>query len=352
MKTNRCRTRACLWVLVAMLLSVVAPAARADVVTDANAKAADIASRHPGTAHRREDDGHRAGLGLRGRQRDHRALSRRIACKITAGAGRLGGGRGRGGDADGAARSSCRRSRRPSMPTIRRCSRPVPDGPAKTAGIAVGEQAATAVVASCADDGVIAPDIYRPTRPRRRLRADDGPGGAPLGQAPAVGHDQRRPVPPGPAAQPDERGLGAGLQRDQGARREEQHPAHAGADRHREVLGGDGPGRLLAGRALGRERARPRRHRQRAPVRGGGDGDGRRADRRVRRQVHLQLLASGHRHPQRRPRRQRRHRARSGLDAVHRHADAPRVSVRPLHRVGVARRRARRPRSAAGRRRS
>ena len=28
--------------------------------------------------------------------------------------------------------------------------------------------------------------------------------------------------------------------------------------------------------------------------------------------------------------------ARSGLDALHRHADAPRVPVRPLHRVGVA----------------
>jgi hypothetical protein len=38
----------------------------------------------------------------------------------------------------------------------------VPDGPAKTAGIAVGEQAANAIVASCADDGMIAPDVYRP----------------------------------------------------------------------------------------------------------------------------------------------------------------------------------------------
>ena len=47
MKTNGYRTRACLWVLVAMLLSVVAPAARADVVTDANARAADVVSRIP-----------------------------------------------------------------------------------------------------------------------------------------------------------------------------------------------------------------------------------------------------------------------------------------------------------------
>jgi hypothetical protein len=38
----------------------------------------------------------------------------------------------------------------------------VPDGPAKTAGIAVGEQAAAAIVAMCADDGAVARDVYRP----------------------------------------------------------------------------------------------------------------------------------------------------------------------------------------------
>lgn len=39
---------------------------------------------------------------------------------------------------------------------------PVPDGPAKAAGIALGEQAAAAILAMCADDGVVAPDVYRP----------------------------------------------------------------------------------------------------------------------------------------------------------------------------------------------
>jgi hypothetical protein len=38
----------------------------------------------------------------------------------------------------------------------------VPDGAAKTAGIALGEQAATAIVALCADDGAVVPDVYRP----------------------------------------------------------------------------------------------------------------------------------------------------------------------------------------------
>jgi hypothetical protein len=38
----------------------------------------------------------------------------------------------------------------------------VPDGSAKAAGVALGEQAATAIVALCADDGMVAPDVYRP----------------------------------------------------------------------------------------------------------------------------------------------------------------------------------------------
>jgi len=38
----------------------------------------------------------------------------------------------------------------------------VPDGPAKTAGIGAGEQAAAAVVTMCADDGFNAADTYRP----------------------------------------------------------------------------------------------------------------------------------------------------------------------------------------------
>ena len=63
----------CIGLLAAWLLAG-APCAQADVVTDANAKAADIASRHPATPDRGEDDGHRPGLGVRGRQRDHRAV--------------------------------------------------------------------------------------------------------------------------------------------------------------------------------------------------------------------------------------------------------------------------------------
>jgi PAP2 superfamily len=38
----------------------------------------------------------------------------------------------------------------------------LPDGPAKANGILAGEQAATAILASCADDGAVAPNTYRP----------------------------------------------------------------------------------------------------------------------------------------------------------------------------------------------
>ena len=145
MKTIRGLISAAIGVLAVVILAG-APVAQADVVTDANAKAADIVSTHPGTAHHGEDDGHRPGLGLRGGQRDHRALSR-VSREDHRGAGRLGGRGGRGGDADRAARSSCRRSRRPSMPTTRPLLGRSPTARAKTAGIAVGEQAATAIVA-------------------------------------------------------------------------------------------------------------------------------------------------------------------------------------------------------------
>ena len=48
MKTNRWQISARIWVLVAVMLAG-APGARADVVTDANAKAADVASKSPST---------------------------------------------------------------------------------------------------------------------------------------------------------------------------------------------------------------------------------------------------------------------------------------------------------------
>ncbi|MCK7501753.1 MAG: hypothetical protein MZW92_75965 [Comamonadaceae bacterium] len=94
------------------------------------------------------------------------------------------------------------------------------------------------------------------------------------------------------------------------------------ADRDRALLGVPRCPPIYYGvRALGGRAARPRRRAQRAAARRGGAGDGRRADRRLRRQVPLRLLASGDRDPQRRHRRQRRHRARRR--AGHSLIDAP-----------------------------
>ena len=194
-----------------------------------------------------------------------------------------------------------------------------------------GSRRPTAIVASCADDGAMAPDMYRPAAPppastcRRVLPAVPA-----LGQAEALGDDQRRPVPPGPAAGLDQRHVEAGLRRDQGPRRQEQHPsARRSRPPSRKFWEATAPAvywpvaRSVA-TAPGRDAIR-----ERAPAGRGRDGHGRRAHRRVRRQVHLQLLAPGHGHPQWRSRRQRCHRARSGLDTLHRHADAPRVSRAP-----------------------
>ena len=48
MKTNPCPISAGIWLLAAVVLAG-APCAHADVITDANAKAADVASKHPAT---------------------------------------------------------------------------------------------------------------------------------------------------------------------------------------------------------------------------------------------------------------------------------------------------------------
>jgi hypothetical protein len=76
------------------------------------------------------------------------------------------------------------------------------ESPAKTAGLAVGDKAATAILALRADDGAAATESYRPPHDRWRLRADRHPGCPPLAAAQAVGDDQRRPIPPRTTPQP------------------------------------------------------------------------------------------------------------------------------------------------------
>jgi hypothetical protein len=159
MTSTRWRQNAGLWFLAALLLAG-APRARADVVTDANARAADIASKHPATP-----------ISVRMMA----IVQVSVFEAVNAITGRYPPYRlqmapAPGASVDAAVAAATRTALLKLMPAqqaaidadYQALIGPVPDGPAKTNGIAVGEQAATAVLASCANDGSIAIDAYRP----------------------------------------------------------------------------------------------------------------------------------------------------------------------------------------------
>jgi len=146
--------------ILAALILLGAASAHADVVTDANAKAADIASKHPATpiAVRTmaivQVSVFEAVNAITGRYPEHRV-------QITAAPG---------ASADAAVAAATRTVLLKLIPVqqaaietdYQAALKAVPDARSKADGIAVGEQAAAAVVASCADDGAVAPDTYRP----------------------------------------------------------------------------------------------------------------------------------------------------------------------------------------------
>jgi hypothetical protein len=151
------------WISLSVLVAVIfalAPGARADVVTDANARAAEIASKHPATpiAVRTmaivQVSVFDAVNAITGRYPPFRAT-------VAAPAGAL---------AEAAVAAATRTALLKLMPTqqaaieadYQAALKGLADGRAKTDGIAVGEQAAAAILASCADDGAVAPNMYRP----------------------------------------------------------------------------------------------------------------------------------------------------------------------------------------------
>jgi PAP2 superfamily len=148
-----------LWLLTSVMLAL-APGAHADVVTDANAKAADIASKNPATpiAVRTmaivQVSVFEAVNGITGRYPPYRT-------KIAAAPG---------ASVDAAVAAATRAVLLKLMPDqqaaidsdYRVALSAIPDGPGKGGGIAVGEQAAATILASRADDGAIAPSTYRP----------------------------------------------------------------------------------------------------------------------------------------------------------------------------------------------
>ena len=158
MKTNLRWINATFGILIAML--AVAPGAGADGVTDANVRAAEITSMMAGTppAVRAmaivQVSAYEAVNTITGRYPPLRT-------KLTAAPG---------ASVDAAVAAATRTALLKLVPAqqaaieahYQAALKPLPDGRAKTDGIAVGEQAATAVLASCADDGAMAPNTYRP----------------------------------------------------------------------------------------------------------------------------------------------------------------------------------------------
>ena len=158
MSSTRWRLKSGLWLVAALLLAG-APA-RADVVTDANAKAADIASKHPSTPISVrmmaivQVSVFEAVNAITGRYPKYRVQMTPAP----------------GASVDAAVAAATRTALLKLMPAqqagidadYQTLLGSLPDGQAKTNGIAVGEQAAAAVLASCANDGSTAPDAYRP----------------------------------------------------------------------------------------------------------------------------------------------------------------------------------------------
>jgi hypothetical protein len=159
MRTTRWRLNAGLSLLATLLLAG-APWARADVVTDANAKAAEVASKHPATP-----------ISVRMMA----IVQVSVFEAVNAITGRYPAYRVQmtpapGASVDAAVAAATRTALLKLMPAqqaaidadYQALLRSLPDDQAKTNGIAVGEQAAAAVLASCANDGSVAPDAYRP----------------------------------------------------------------------------------------------------------------------------------------------------------------------------------------------
>jgi hypothetical protein len=143
-----------------LMILAVAPAARADIVTDANAKAADVVSRIPAPP-----------ITVRAMA----IVQVSVFEAVNAITGRYPPQRAKlapapGASAEAAVASATRTALVKLMPAFQQVIdadyqtllKAVPEGPAKTAGVALGEQAANAIVTMCADDGAMAPDAYRP----------------------------------------------------------------------------------------------------------------------------------------------------------------------------------------------
>jgi hypothetical protein len=133
---------------------------RADVVTDANVRAAEVASTLPGTPPAVRA---MAIVQVAVFEAVNAITGRYPAFRVKVAAAP-------GASVDAAVAAATRTALSRLVPAqqaaieahYQAALKPIAEGSAKAAGIAVGEQAATAVLASCADDGAQAPNVYRP----------------------------------------------------------------------------------------------------------------------------------------------------------------------------------------------
>jgi hypothetical protein len=147
-------------VLAVVAALTVATSADADVVTEANAKAADVASKHPATP-----------IAVR----TMAIVQVSVFEAVNAITGRYPPFRAKlapapGASVEGAVAAATRTALLALMPAqqpaieadYQAALAAVPDGREKADGIAVGEQAATVILAMCAADGAVAPNRYVP----------------------------------------------------------------------------------------------------------------------------------------------------------------------------------------------
>ena len=225
----------------------------------------------------------------------------------------------------------------------------IPDGKAEDDGVALGRSVADQILALRQNDGsgVVLPPYLGSTDPGKWRPTPSAnlpgllPGLADVTPFAMTSNDQFRPDR---AAGARQRRLHRGLQRGEGTRLRHQRHAHGRPGGYCPVLGQrrrhcggerppEPPGpdrRPTAGQHAGRERP---------AVRGAQHRHGRRRHQLLGRQVRVQLLAAGHRHPRGRERRQPGHRGRRGLDPAAGHAQLPGVHLGPQH--GQRRRRRR-----------
>ena len=325
-------------VALAPALLLATPIARADVVTDWNVAAADItvaAGRRPPPANRTlamvQTAVYEAVNAITKRYPPDRVTlqararcvgccrSRRGESRDSVAPGALAAGRDRQG-LRGRARRDRRRPGKDSRDRRRRTGR------SGRSRLARGR---------CAG----ASERYRPATTAGVYVPTDNPRRSAVAAAQAMGDDLVRPVPTGPPPALTSELWARDYNEIKAVGAQEQYDENCGADRDRALLGSDRADDLLSGRAFSRQYARQGGDAERAALRADRRGDRRRDDRGLRCQVPLQLLATGHRDSQRGHRRQRCDRTRRRLAAVHRHADAPRISLRALHRLRSGRRR-------------